>query len=367
MDEKSRECGQVAPLSSISARELQALELPPVRFIVDGFLPSGLSILAAPPKAGKSWFVLDLCLSVAMGRPFLGMKVNRCACLYIALEDSLNRLKGRESRVLNGEPAPDNCYFATAAPTLDDGALLDALEAFIAAHRGVGLAVIDTFQKIRGAPRGRETLYGGDYREAGALKAFADRHNIAVLLVHHFRKQGDDADVFNMVSGSSGLTGAADMMATLSQDKRGAETSTLTVTGRDVPMSETVVAFDKTLHRWVNRGDVVAYAEEVKRRNYINGPLRATILKLLEQRPAGWTGSSKALLEAGEHFTGERLAVTSQELAKKLADMTELFLEADGIIYEARGNGNGGRRHSFSYRRAFEELDGDEESPFLID
>lgn len=365
MDENSRGRGQAAPLSSVSARELQALELPPVRFVVDGFIPAGLSILAAPPKAGKSWLALDLCLSVAMGRPFLGMKVNRCACLYIALEDSLNRLKERESRVLNGEPAPDNCYFATAAPTLDDGALPDALEAFIAAHRGVGLIVIDTFQKVRGAPHGRETLYGGDYRESGMLKNFADRHNIAVVLIHHFRKQGDDADVFNMVSGSSGLTGAADMMATLSQDKRGAETSTLTITGRDVPMSETVVTFDRTLHRWVNRGDAAAYAEEVKRCNYINGPLRATVLKLLEQRPAGWVGSSKALLEAGEYFTGERLAVTSQEMTKTVADVAQLLLEVDGVTYSKRGNGSAGTKHSFSYKgSAFKEMDSEWPTPF---
>lgn len=109
-----------------------------MRFIVDGLIPAGLSILASPPKYGKSWLVLDLCLSVAAGKRFLGCSTNRSGCLYLALEDSERRLKTRMDKLLYSRPAPEGFYFATEAHTLDDG-LLDELEAFLAAHGDVRL------------------------------------------------------------------------------------------------------------------------------------------------------------------------------------------------------------------------------------
>ena len=208
-----------AALRTVTARELQLKDIPSVRFIVDGLIPAGLSILASPPKYGKSWLVLDLCLSVASGKRFLGCSTNRSGCLYLALEDSERRLKARMDKLLYSRPAPEGFYFATEAHTLDDG-LLDELEAFLAAHSGVKLLVLDTYQRVRGAAQGREGAYSADYRETGALKAFADRHNVALLLVHHLRKMRDDGDPFAMISGTTGISGAADTMLVLSRERR---------------------------------------------------------------------------------------------------------------------------------------------------
>lgn len=157
------------PLETISARELQRKEIPPMRFVVNGLIPAGLNILASPPKYGKSWLVLDLGMSVASGRKFLGYTTKRCACLYLALEDSQRRLKSRMNKLLCSSPAPDGFYFATAAKPLDDG-LLDELEAFLDAHRDTGLIIIDTLQRVRGAAHGREGAYAADYREVGPLR-----------------------------------------------------------------------------------------------------------------------------------------------------------------------------------------------------
>ena len=85
-----REGGHV--LRTISARELRNKKLPPPRYVVAELLPQGLSLLASPPKYGKSWFVLDLCLSVAAGTQFLGCRTVKIGCLYLALEDSERRL-----------------------------------------------------------------------------------------------------------------------------------------------------------------------------------------------------------------------------------------------------------------------------------
>ena len=69
------------------------------------------------------------------------------------------------------------------------------------------LIVIDTLQKVRTASK--DNAYASDYGDISLIKDFADRHSLAVIVVHHIRKQ-NDSDVFNKVSGTTGLTGSAD-------------------------------------------------------------------------------------------------------------------------------------------------------------
>jgi RecA-family ATPase len=55
---------------------------------VPGIVCEGLSLLAGPPKVGKSWLSLDLALSVAGGgKAFGAIPVQPGPVLYLALED----------------------------------------------------------------------------------------------------------------------------------------------------------------------------------------------------------------------------------------------------------------------------------------
>ena len=65
------EIAKPAGVQAWSARELSEMVLPPIRHVVEGLLPMGMGVLVAKPKLGKSWMVLDLCLAVAQGEPFL--------------------------------------------------------------------------------------------------------------------------------------------------------------------------------------------------------------------------------------------------------------------------------------------------------
>ena len=359
------ETPQDKTLVTISAAELQKKNIPPIRFIVDGLLPAGLNILASPPKYGKSWLVLGLCLSVSIGTRFLGYKTNPCGCLYLALEDSERRLKGRMNKLLGGMQAPEGFHFATTAGTIDGG-LFDELEDFLKKHTDVGLIVIDTLQRVRGATQGREGAYAADYREVGALKAFADQHNVCVLLVHHLRKMKDEGDPFNMISGTNGIMGAADTTIVLTKEKRGDSTATMSVVGRDVESSDTVLRFNKDTCYWENMGDADWFAQEQARQLYQASPIVKTIKKLLEQSPDGWTGTAQQLLEAGRFIVRQPIADSTQGLAKKLKDLDRLLYENDGIIHERKSNGSGGGKHTFSYMSAqFEESEQTEINPFL--
>ena len=56
----------------IDAETLLSTPLPPVRWLIPGLLPAGLSLLAGASKAGKSWLCLWLCLQLARGSEIWG-------------------------------------------------------------------------------------------------------------------------------------------------------------------------------------------------------------------------------------------------------------------------------------------------------
>lgn len=333
-------------LSTISALDLQRADLPPVRFIVDNLISQGLTILASPPKFGKSWLVLFLCLCVSTGHSFLGFKVNICNVLYLALEDSAQRLKSRMESLLSGQKAPLGFDFAIQSHTLGDG-LLEELDGYLRQNPNTGLIVIDTLQKVRGPMHGREGAYAADYREMAALKGFADAHSIALVLVHHLRKMGDDGDPFARISGTNGVFGAADTAIVLTRDKRSDTNTTANIVGRDVESAELVLQFQPQTGEWVNLGDAGDVAEREARKKYQSSFLVRTIKKLVEQSPGGWQGTAQELLNAGQYITRTSLAVSARELTGQIKAYESLLLEIDGIAHERKSNGSGGGKHRF--------------------
>jgi hypothetical protein len=340
------------------------MDLPPVRFLVEGVLPEGTGMLSAPSKVGKSWMVLDMGLSIAAGRPFLGHETRQGGVLYLALEDSANRLQERMNRVLEGGQAPGEFYFLTQAPTLDTG-LLDLLDGHIRAHPDTRLVIVDTLQKVRGQARAREQAYAQDYREMGTVKAHMEKRGVSVFFVHHNRKMRDDDDPFNMISGTNGIMGAADTIWVLTKDKRSDGSATLHITGRDVEQRDTVLRFHKTRCRWQVLGDAADLAQRQARENYDASPVVLTIKKLLSQSPEGrWEGTAKDLMEAGKYMAGTYLAPSAQKLGYLLRDLEQPMYEFDGIMHTAIHRTEG-KTHSFCYREQLplNELPG-EQVPF---
>ena len=65
---KAREVREFKPIESITAAELDALEIQPIDWLVKDILPVGLSILGAPSKYYKSYMALGLCVAICQGR-----------------------------------------------------------------------------------------------------------------------------------------------------------------------------------------------------------------------------------------------------------------------------------------------------------
>lgn len=274
-----------------TAAELEHMELPPVRWAVPGLLPAGFALLVAAPKIGKSWMALDLCLAVASGGEWLGHKVNRGAALYLALEDSQQRLKSRVDLLSDGfTPWPAYCTMTTTAPPLGEG-LLEMLDRWLAANPDAKLICVDTFQRIRPPAGKNENAYSADYRVCAPMQQWAMQRGICLLLVHHTRKTVNPADVFDSISGSTGLFGVADATLVITKDGRFNEAATLSVTGRDVDADEYKIRFDKDAHRW----QLLGTAEEQARQELATSP---AVLTAKELTAGGeWRGTVQQLAD----------------------------------------------------------------------
>ena len=232
-------------LETMTAEQLQSAPYSPVPFLVEELLPEGLHILAGAPKIGKSWLALWLCLCVAQGQPLWNFAVTQGEVLYLSLEDSFQRIQTRLFDLT--EDAPPTLHFAIMADTLKRG-LEQQIEQFLTDHPATKLVVIDTLQRVRSAG-GDSNLYANDYQDVGLLKQLADKQHIAILLIHHLRKLHDD-DPMNMISGSTGLSGAADSTFVFQKNSRLANVASLHCTGRDIPDRTLKLEFGEEDHIW---------------------------------------------------------------------------------------------------------------------
>ena len=192
-----------------------------------------------------------MCLAAAADRFVLGdIKPAQGDVLYLALEDSQRRLKKRLDKLWPRGDWPDRLTLTTEWKKADAGGLDDIAEWCDSVSNPV-LIVVDTLEKLRPAAKNNAAAYSTDYLAIEGLHKLAHARGIAIVVIHHVRKMEAD-DPFDMVSGTNGLTGAADTILVL---KRQAGSVTLHARGRDIEEKDTACRFDKATCRWTLLGD----------------------------------------------------------------------------------------------------------------
>jgi hypothetical protein len=255
----------------VTASHLQTMTFPPVRHILPGYISEGATIIAGKPKIGKSWLTLDLCLAATADRFTLGvLKPTQGDVLYLALEDNNRRLKRRMEKLWANTEArwPARLALVTDWKRADEGGL-DNVEEWCRSAADPVMVVIDTLEKFRPIQKGNSAAYSADYAAVTGLQKIAGKYRIAVVINHHVRKMEAD-DPFDTVSGTLGLTGAADTIIVL---KRHAGAITLHARGRDIEEVETALQFERSTCRWT----ILGAAADV----YVSNE-RAAVLSALE-------------------------------------------------------------------------------------
>ena len=188
--------------------------------------------------------------------------------------------------IIIGMDGTNDLLFSICAKQVGSG-LEEQLKRFVQEHHDTKLIIIDTLQKIREAG-GDKYSYANDYEVVGKLKRLADACGVCLLLVHHTRKQQAD-DKFDMISGTNGLSGAADGAFLLQKEKRTDDTAILDVVGRDQQDQRLYLTKDKEHLTWT--------LERMETELWVEPPdpvLEAVAAFITAERPS-WSGTATEL------------------------------------------------------------------------
>lgn len=178
--------------------------------------------------------------------------------------------------------------FATECKTVNGG-LEEQIRGFMQEHSDTGLIIIDTLKRVREAG-GADYSYASDYDIVARLKALADSYKVTMLIVHHTRKQKAE-DIFDMISGTNGLMGAADGAFVLSKEKRTSNNATLDVAGRDQQDMKIHLVRDSKRLVWnFEKSETELWKEPPE-------PLLEKIAAILFSESNRWEGTASELCE----------------------------------------------------------------------
>ncbi len=193
--------------------------------------------------------------------------------LYLALEDTPWLMKERLNKVLQGAPAPGRLHINFQA--FPGAAGVQELQNWLGVYRDTRLIIVDVLGKICDLKPGN---YHADYEVISQFKGIADRYKIAIVLVHHLRKTGA-RDELDLVSGSTGLTGAVDTVVLLTR-KRLKREATLLISRRHQKETELALQFDEATGIWEPREQTEGQPLTPERQEIVellheaSGPLR---------------------------------------------------------------------------------------------
>lgn len=232
------EAGTPLPVAQAAAL---AQESPEHRWLVEGYWPaSGVGVVGGHPKSLKTWWALELAVSVATGTPCLGQfqvrKPGR-VLIYLA-EDSLPDIRDRLAALCATRQIPleQLDLYVITAPSLklDSPQQLRSLDTTLAQLRPV-LLVLDPLIRLHSAD---ESSSHEITPVLGHLRELQRRHDLAIVLVHHARKNAHRMDQGKGLRGSGDIFAWADVLHYLNRESAGVR---LTTEHRSAPALDPVV------------------------------------------------------------------------------------------------------------------------------
>ena len=204
--------------------------------------------------------------------------------------------------------------------------MTERLRLFLLHEADTVLIVIDTLQRIRGKTPDSGS-YAADYETVEKLKEISDLYGIALLLVHHTRKEGAE-DIFNTISGTNGLMGAADGALILYKDKRTASDAVLEVVGRDQPQLRLHLRFAAAHLCWeLLEAETEPYRDPPC-------PLFEFLSRLVNEENPSWNGTATELAQCLSKMDNSQ-GVTPNWVVRTLNARQDTLLRKYNIRYVA--------------------------------
>jgi hypothetical protein len=185
------------------------------RYLVKKLLPnSGLTVVWGPPKCGKSFWLMDLALHVALGWEYRGRRVQQATVVYVALEGQAgmpDRVEAfRAHHGITGA-VPFHLLLTRLNLIIEAPKLIADIKAQLGDVKP-GLIVLDTLNR---SLVGSESKDEDMSRYLGAADLVAEQLGGAVALVHHC---GIDA---SRPRGHTSLTGSVECQTSVKRNEAG--------------------------------------------------------------------------------------------------------------------------------------------------
>jgi AAA domain len=182
------------PIEDLSTLLARVDSAPPPKYLVRPVIAAGdHGMFAAEFKAGKTWAMSDLAVSVTSGTAWLGVfdVETRGPVLLFAGEGGPRKFTRRLRAVCASrglDPAGLPIRVCMRVPHLTSEAAMTLVEAEIEQHRPVLVIIDPLYLAARGA-RGSDLYEMGSHLEG--IQVVCQRHGAALLIAHHWNKTGD--------------------------------------------------------------------------------------------------------------------------------------------------------------------------------
>jgi hypothetical protein len=237
----------------IKASQLEDMSFGRQEFLLDSLLVRNLSLIAGPPKIGKSF----LCLS------FIKQLISEdTKAFYCSFEDDYRRIHRRLERLtlfsdnLAIHCGRENNLGATESEEFN-------LIQEIAHQEDVAIIVIDTMERILPIPKHKRD-YHFYVHTLDKWAKLALQSNTCILMVHHTRKGDGSPDYHpqSAILGSVGIPATFDTNLVMARDKTG--NIVLHVEGKDVIENTFKLEKNGVEFFWETKSDLDALGETQK-------------------------------------------------------------------------------------------------------
>jgi len=235
--------------------------------VLEFLLWTGLTMLVAKPKAGKSWLTLQMAVQLAGGKPVDGVTAFETGpVLYLALEEPPARTAARLRKIAPPGDWTENLHCRyDLLPLMGGGA--EQLEAEIKRIRP-RVVFIDTFTAaVKTGGKSGSDVFRSQYAEVSRLRKLAEEYDVAIVVVHHVRKGISDGAI-EAVAGTGGIAAGVDTVWQLKRKPEGE--ATLDVVGRETEEKTFALRFTQDPFGWQVLGDDAMQLLNAERRQVLD-------------------------------------------------------------------------------------------------
>ena len=227
----------VEPLPVVNAAQLK--ESPPEQhWLIESLWPlAGVGLVGGHPKSCKSWLGLELAVSIASGTPCLGRFAVRQAgnvLIYMA-EDALTIVRERLAALAGhrGIPLTEVDVRVITIPSLriDTEYDMRRLDVTLANHKP-RMLILDPFVRLHRSDENNSQEVAAILAE---LRTLQRKHDVAIALVHHARKNNSSGQFGQSIRGSGDFFAWADVLHYLNRESKGLR---MTIEHRTAPAPE---------------------------------------------------------------------------------------------------------------------------------